>query len=138
MASYDSALPSVDLISAIKHLEILAFILFPVYCILYFGTYCYKKIWGRYWKVLLRKGIVRTRLIIFFVRNAICWECLQFTIDKTLGKIIFWKSASLEINESIKYKPYKPCTSNVFLILYLYSKVSLLYWRGVRRIKSYI
>ena len=24
-------------------LEILAFILFPVYCILYFGTYCDKK-----------------------------------------------------------------------------------------------
>ena len=34
---------AIDLISGIVHLEILAFILFPVYCILYFGTYCDKK-----------------------------------------------------------------------------------------------
>ena len=49
---------SVNLISDIVHLEILAFIVFPVYCILYFGTYCYKKseedfekkFWATYFK----------------------------------------------------------------------------------------
>ena len=44
IVGYDSALLSVNLMSAIVHLEIMAFILFPVLCILYVGAYCYKQI----------------------------------------------------------------------------------------------